>query len=134
MCASFHGDKLNDQLCYGSFCLKVHSPIFQNLDFWFHLKNHHSKDINWKFQLKSVKPFGCTTVILFIAVAYILLCKLNYGYHNQACFHWFLWNGTLFSREILHGLWEKYELSCDAKISKSLKKVEKMGLGSFNSY
>ena len=25
--------------------------------------------------------------ILYIAVAYILLCKLNYGYHNQARFH-----------------------------------------------
>ena len=23
--------------------------------------------------------------ILYIAVAYILLCKLNQGYHNQAC-------------------------------------------------
>ena len=25
--------------------------------------------------------------ILYIAAAYILLCKLNYGYHNQAHFH-----------------------------------------------
>ena len=25
--------------------------------------------------------------ILYIAAAYILLCKLNYGYHNQARFH-----------------------------------------------
>ena len=25
--------------------------------------------------------------ILYIAVAYILLCKHNYGYHNQAGFH-----------------------------------------------
>ena len=25
--------------------------------------------------------------ILWFAVAYILLCKLNYGYHNQARFH-----------------------------------------------
>ena len=32
-----------------------------------------------------------------------------------------------------HGLWEKYELSCDTKISKSLKKVEKIELGSFKS-
>ena len=24
---------------------------------------------------------------LYIAVAYTLLCKLNYGYHNQAQFH-----------------------------------------------
>ena len=35
----------------------------------------------------------------------------------------------LFSCKICHGLWEKYELSCDSKISKSLKKkVEKIGL------
>ena len=26
-------------------------------------------------------------VILCIAVTYILLCKLNYGYHNQSRFH-----------------------------------------------
>ena len=25
--------------------------------------------------------------ILYIAVVYILLCKLNYGYRNQAHFH-----------------------------------------------
>ena len=25
--------------------------------------------------------------ILYIAVAYILLCKLNYGNHNQTRFH-----------------------------------------------
>ena len=30
------------------------------------------------------------------------------------------------------GLWEKYELSCDTKPSKSLKKVAKIGLVSFN--
>ena len=36
--------------------------------------------------------------------------------------------------KICHGLWEKYELPCDSKISKSLKKVEKIGLGSFNSF
>ena len=59
---------------------------------------------------------------LYIAAAYILLCKLNYGYHNQAHFHKNLPNRMPFSCEIYHGLWEKYELSCDTKISKSLKK------------
>ena len=37
-----------------------------------------------------------------------------------------------FSCKIWPGSWEKYELSCDTKISKSLKKkVEEIGLGSF---
>ena len=68
--------------------------------------------------------------ILYIAVAYILLCKLDYDYHIQAHFHKFLPNGTLFSLEIL---WEKYELSCDTKFLKKFeKKVEKIRLGSFN--
>ena len=66
--------------------------------------------------------------ILYSAVAYTLLCKLNYSYHNQTRSP----NGTLFSCKICHGWWEKYELSCNSKISKSLKKqVEKTGLGSF---
>ena len=34
-----------------------------------------------------VKLFGCTKAILYIAVDYILLCKLSYGYHNQVPFH-----------------------------------------------
>ena len=59
---------------------------------------------------------------LYIAVAYIFLCKLNYGYHNQAHFHQYLPNGMFFSSEICYGLWEKYELSCETKIAKGLKK------------
>ena len=69
--------------------------------------------------------------ILDITVAYILLCKLYYGYHNQAGFHLYLQNGAFFSRKICHVFWEKYELSCGIKISKSLKKVVKKGLGFF---
>ena len=44
---------------------------------------------------------------------------LKYGYHKQALFRQYHQNGTLLSCEICQGLWEKYELSCDTKISKS---------------
>ena len=35
----------------------------------------------------SISNFSWTMyeAILFFAVAYILQCKLNYGYHNQTC-------------------------------------------------
>ena len=51
--------------------------------------------------------------ILWYAVTCILLCKLNYGYHNQSRFHQYLPNKT---KKIW--LWENYELSCDTKILK----------------
>ena len=38
-------------------------------------------NFSWKGQ--AVLMYGA---ILYIAVAYILLCKFNYGYHNHACF------------------------------------------------
>ena len=55
---------------------------------WFDLKNHHSKDVNFKFSLNS-QAVWIYKAILYVAVAYtyILLCKFNYGYLNQACFH-----------------------------------------------
>ena len=62
------------------FVLKVHSPIFLKFGFRFHLKNHHSEDANLKFRLMYEAN-------LYNVVAYIWLCKLSYGYHNQAHFH-----------------------------------------------
>ena len=64
------------------------------------------------------------------AVTYILLSKLDYGYHNQAPFHLYRPNATLFSCETFYQLTEKYKLSYDTKISKSLQKSEKIRLGS----
>ena len=69
---------------------------------------------------------------LYIAVAYTLLCKLNYDYITKHFFINIFQMEHFSAAEIYHGLWEKYELSCDTKISKSLKKVEKIGMGSFN--
>ena len=40
---------------------------------------------------------------LYIAVAYILLCKLNYGYRNQSRFNQYLPNRTLFRAEFAMG-------------------------------
>ena len=37
----------------------------------------------------------------------------------------YLQNGTFYSCEICHGLWENHELSCDTKISKNWKKKKK---------
>ena len=69
--------------------------------------------------------------ILYIAVACILLFKLNHGCHKQARFHYFF-KMEHFSA-VKFGLgykWEKkYEPSCDTKISKSLKKKLKNWTG-----
>ena len=66
--------------------LKGHGPIFQNLVFCFILRANtpkmHIQNFSWKGQ-----TFWMYQAILYIAVAYILLCKLNYGYHNHARFH-----------------------------------------------
>ena len=110
--------------------LEAARSYFSKFSSLFHLKNHHSKDVNFKFQLKRSSHLDVRINCVYIVVAYILLC--NYGYHNQTCFPYNLLNGTLFSCKICHGLRGKYELSCDSKISKSLKKnVGKIGLGSF---
>ena len=63
-------------------------PIFGKKILWNHFKNHHSKDVNSKFQLKRSSRLDVqSNIVLYIAVTYILLCKLNYGYRNQECFH-----------------------------------------------
>ena len=94
---------------------------FSKFSFLFYLKNHHFKDVisNFSWNGQAVPMYEA---ILCIAVSYILLCKLNHGYHNQTCFHHYLPNRMLFSHEIWHGQWEKYDLPCDTKISKCLKK------------
>ena len=56
--------------------LKVHGPIFL-----FHLKNHYSKAINSKLELK-----WSSCLDVFCDLQLPLLCKYNCGYHNQVCF------------------------------------------------
>ena len=73
--------------------------------------------------VETVKAVQMYQAILHIAVAHILLCKFNYGYHNQA-------KGTLFSCMFGHGQWEKYDLPRDTKTPNVWRKVEKIGLGS----
>ena len=48
---------------------------FSKFSFLFHLKNHHSKIVNLKFQLKWSSHLDVGSN-LYIAVAYTLLCKL----------------------------------------------------------
>ena len=66
--------------------------------------------------------------ILYIAVAYmyILLCKLNYLWLwlpiTRHIFIDFFQTKHFSAVKFYMGLWEKYELSCDTKISKSLEK------------
>ena len=76
-------------LIFGRRCstpLKVHGPIFQNLVscfiWWISTLTIYIKNFTWNGQAVLMYE-----AILYIAVAYILLCKLNYGYHNQARFH-----------------------------------------------
>ena len=68
-----------DQL---QFPLKV--VVLSKSSFLFHLKNHHTKDadVNLKFQLKWSSHFDVRSICLLQ-----LLCKRDYGYHNQARFH-----------------------------------------------
>ena len=95
--------------------LFIHVIYMKCLGFWLERKD------SWK---KKFRPSQWWPILdlAHIAVAYILLYNLNYGYHNQTSFHYLFPNGTLFSCLICHRLWEKYELSCDSKISKSLKR------------
>ena len=63
-----------------SFILRGWSS-FSKFSFLLHLKNHHSKPVNLKFQLKQSSCFEYEA-IWYIAVALTLLCKVNYGSHN----------------------------------------------------
>ena len=54
--------------------------------FFFHLKNHHSKDVNLKFLLKRSGRLDIYEGDSYIAVAYTLPYKLNYGYHNNQAY------------------------------------------------
>ena len=73
-------------VCINDFVIKVARSYFSKFSFLFHLKNHYSKAVNLKFWLKRSSRLDVRSN-LCIAVAYILLCKLNYGYRNQARFH-----------------------------------------------
>ena len=53
--------------------LKAHGPIFQNEIVMHCLKNNRSKDLNFKFQFYQSNCLDVES-ILYIAVAYILLC------------------------------------------------------------
>ena len=66
--------------------LKVYGPSFKFSIFVSFEESLHSKDVNFKFQLKGSVVWMCETM-LYISVAYILIYKLNNGYHNQIRFH-----------------------------------------------
>ena len=68
--------------------------------------NHHSRNVNLKFQSKRSGYFLCTKWLCILQL-YTLLSELKYGYHNETCFHLYLLNGKLFSCNIWCGLWEK---------------------------
>ena len=69
-----------------SLLLKGARSYFSKSNFLFHLKNHHSKVINSKFELKWVSRLD-GRINFVICICLYLLCKLNHGYHNQAHFH-----------------------------------------------
>ena len=107
--------------------LKHARSYFSKLSFLSHLENYHYRyrdfNLNSRWNGHTVWMYG---TILGIAVAYILLCKLNYGHHNAAHFHPYHPNRTLFSCKIWHGLWEQYKFSYDTKYPEVWKKLEKI--------
>ncbi len=70
------------QKCYSISVLKMPGPISQNGHFY--SNDASSPKISWfQISFKSVQPFGHKQKeIKYFAMAYTLLCKLNYGYHN----------------------------------------------------
>ena len=54
--------------------LKVHGPIFSKFSSLFHLKNHPSTDVNFKFQFETVKPFGFTNQFCILQLPIIPYC------------------------------------------------------------
>ena len=89
------------------------------LSFLFHLNNHHSKTENVTFWLKRPKPFAWRRTNQFC----ILQLPIFYCVSLVV---------VTITRHVFISLWEKFEHCCKAKISKSLKNVEKIGLGTFN--
>ena len=87
-------------------------------------KNHHSRDVDLKFQLKgsscldvrnNFKYCSCLYLLFFYIV---ILVTITTGY--KVTFSLISWKGNLFRCKICHGLWES-ELSYDTEISESLK-------------
>ena len=108
--------------------LQGSQSYFLNLSFLFHLKNHNSKVKNSKFELNGQAIWIMYEAILWFAVAYILLCMFNYGYHNQTRFHQYLTKGTYFSRKkltlVMRKIWAFlwYQNLQPPKVWKKLKK------------
>ena len=91
---------------WASSMLKVHGPIFQNLVFHFISRIIITKmDVRSKFVLQL--PISYSVSLIMVTISSHIFITVP--------------NGTLFSCEICHRLWEKYELSCDI----NCQKVEK---------
>ena len=80
------GNKVSKPRVFLYLSLERYGPIFQNLVLWFILRTitpkMHIQNSSWKGQ-----TVWMYQVVLYFAVAYILLCKPNYGYHNQTRFN-----------------------------------------------
>ena len=111
------------------FTFKGAQSYFSRFSFLFHLKNHLSKDVNFKFQLKQSSRLDVQTILyIYCSCPYLYCVSLIMVTITR---HFILSSTQNIFHLNCHGLWEKYELSCDSKISKSLKKVEEIRLGSF---
>ena len=78
---------------------------FSKFCFLFHLKNHHSKDVNFKFQLKQSSHLDVGSICILQVP--IISCKLNYivtitryVFINTCTFVYNLASGTLFKGEL----------------------------------
>ena len=113
--------------------LKVHGPIFQNLVFY-SFEESSLERCKFQISVETVKLFGCTKdrkqfCILQLPIAiYLTVCRPTVSEPDTFS----LISSKRNPFQLYHGLWENYdELSCDSKISKSLEKIEKIGLGCF---
>ena len=87
---SFHGGKSHilekKGNIFDQIILKAHSPIFQNLVFLF-FEESSLQICNFKFSVETVQPFGRTKQFCILQLPYIILCKLDNGYHKHSHFH-----------------------------------------------
>ena len=69
--------------------VKDAKSYFSKFSSLFPWKNHLSKDVNFKFRLKcsSRLDLQSNSEFCILHLTIILLCKCNYGYHNQPGFH-----------------------------------------------
>lgn len=101
---------------------------FSECSFMLCWEKNCSRDLKFQILFKSLKPFRCTTAKQSAAIAFALLCKLNYG--HQKCSHNVIntfQRNTYWAVKFSIG----HEFSCDTKIPRHFQKKWENWTGSF---